>query len=280
MTCTWIDAPELWEGKNKQYLNLLLENPIENSPVFTYAVLQLPGNHLIFWHHRKVHSFRGWAMVHGTPASSIVVIRGDVLVHRIFFKSLHEDDKIKFEYIREDETKYFSRFFLEQPVPSCYYYEIDLGTSWKLDAPVPAVNDASFKIHLFDTDSSLALITFYQYPATSPATEIFPRLNGLYITRGGGKIIAALYDRLSILPYKLDVVAIGGILVNESERNKGFCKALVREYLERLHDAGTSRAGLFVSVHNEPAIECYEAAGFIRKSTYYELECTGKKSSI
>ncbi|HME54215.1 MAG TPA: GNAT family N-acetyltransferase [Candidatus Lokiarchaeia archaeon] len=278
MSCTWIDAPELWDGKNNKYLNLLLENPIENSPVFTYAALQLPGNHLIFWHHRKVHGFRGWAMVHGTPTSSTVVIRGDVLVYRVFFKSLHEGDKVKFEYIRGEETKHFSRFFLEQPVPSCYYYEIDLGTSWKPDELVPVMNDTGCKAHVFDPDISLDLIAFYQYPATSPSTDIFPRLNGLYMTRDG-KIIAALYDRLSILPRQLDVVAIGGVLVAEDERNKGFCKALVREYLERLHDAGTCKAGLFVSVHNEPAIKCYENAGFTRKKTYYELEGSGKKSS-
>ena len=217
-------------------------------------------------------------MVHGTPSPNTVIIRGDMFVFHVFLKSLHEDDKVKFEYIRDDETKYFSRFFLEQPEPSCYYYEIDINTNWNSDVSKLNIDDAGCEIHAFDPTRSLDLIRFYQYPAASPATEIFPRLNGLYMTRDGN-IIAALYDRLSILPYRLEVVAIGGVLVDENERNKGFCKTLVQEFLERAHNAGMSKAGLFVDIHNEAAIKCYENAGFIRKKMYYELECNGKKSS-
>ena len=280
MTLDWIDAAAIWLPANKQRLDHLLQNPIETSPAFTHASLQYPLNQLVFWERSSPPRIRGWVLVHGMRDSCTWnILRGDEFCFKTYFRSLHSAEKAVFEYIRDEERGFYARILGVEPIPFASYYETtrDAFHAQSKDPTDFLLHDA-YKMHVFEPARALEWIKFQGYPVEEAAFSIYPRLNGLYVTRDN-TIIASVHDGLSMLPFQVPEVAINGIKVAEAERGKGICTALLRTFLERLFSSSKQRVGLFVDVNNIAAIHCYERAGLVKKQVYYKVELDRAKSS-
>nr|MDO8108767.1 GNAT family N-acetyltransferase [Candidatus Sigynarchaeota archaeon] len=280
MTCTWIDAKAIWEAKNKPYLDHLLHDSLENSPVLTFSRFPFPTNQFFFWPPASDLAYRGWGLWYGSPGTkSWVVLRGNKLVFLAFFQSLKGGEEVTFDYIREEETPHFTAYFGKQPALSDFYYEMTPDICPRGDTPpLEWLHSLGLAVHDFPPPSIDALLSLYKYQRDDIARPTLQAVKGLYVTRDD-RIIAAMYDNLSIVPRALDAACISGVLVADTERNKGICNALTRLFLERLFQLGNKKVGLFVSANNHAAIKCYENAGLVQKKKYYRLELDPRKSS-
>ncbi|MEX2681193.1 MAG: GNAT family N-acetyltransferase [Candidatus Sigynarchaeota archaeon] len=280
MTLDWIDAAAIWLPENKHRLGYLLMDPIENSPAFTHAMLGFPLNKFVFWERSNLRQVFGWALAHGTwDSRSWTILRGDEFCFETFLQGLDPIENHLFEYVREDERRYYVRLLGVNPVPFAYYYEItkDAYSARSKDFSNFSI-PAPFNIEDFEQKRVQDWIRFQGYPAGDPASSIFPKLEGMWIVCDG-QIVASVHDGLSMLPFKIPDAAINGVKVVEHDRGKGLCAALLNAFLGRLFSSGKQRAGLFVDVHNEPAMHCYERVGLVKKQLYYKVELDAAKSS-
>ncbi len=276
----WIDVAAIWLPENKHRLDHLLHDPIENSPAVMHAILGFPLNQFVFWERPSPTRIRGWALTHGTwDSRSWNILRGDEFCFETFLRSSNPAESQAFEYIREEERVLYARFLDVKPIPFAYYYEAtrDEFQARSNDLAEVAVNKP-YKIHAFDPGRALDWIKFQGYPSEEPAVSAYQRLDGLCMTCDG-QIVASVHDGLSMLPCQVQEAAINGIRVAESDRGKGFCTALLHEFLDRLFSSGKQRAGLFVDTLDESAKHCYERVGLVKKQRYYKVELEPAKSS-
>ncbi len=280
MPLDWIDASSIWLPANKQRLDHLLRDPIDASPAFIHASLGYPLNHFVFWERSNPKRIRGWALVHGTQDSRTwSILRGDEFCFKTYLETLAPGEKAVFEYVRDEERVFYARILGVEPVPFACYYETTRDAFYaRSKDPTIFLLPEPFKIHLFEPARALEWIKFQGYPVEEPAFSIYPKLNGLCAT-SNGSIIASVHDGLSVLPFQVPEAAINGVKVAKNERGKGICAALLRTLLDRLFSSGKHRVGLFVDIHNESAMHCYEMAGFVKKVVYYKVELDRAKSS-
>jgi ribosomal protein S18 acetylase RimI-like enzyme len=280
MTVDWIDARTIWQQGNKARLDHLLQEPIENSPAFTYASLHFPLNQFVFWEDSSRKRIQGWAIAHDTPSTCTwSILRGDLACFKAYLGAIKPGEAAVFEYIRPEERAYFTNIIGVEPGPFAWYYEITADEYHRQSKdPTRFLFHEPCKVHHFDRASARDLILFQGYPVAEPATVIFPRLNGMYVTCGG-QIIASIHDGLSLLPVQVPCATINGVKVASDEQRKGICKALLHAFLAKLFASSKQRVGLFVDVNNVAAKTCYEAVGLVKKQLYYKVELERAKSS-
>jgi hypothetical protein len=267
-----VKPEEIWTPENRRYLSYLIDAPFQNSPILLRCLFNSQLKRLFFAMEDYEAPVQGCILVsYEDLGRTAVILRGTTEVFDRFIPVLEMGQTTEFDYIEPADCPLYTERFGSEPSLATHFYETTtpLGED-TLDELLDLAREGGYKIKDIDSAMTNALIGFYRFPVNKTSLAIFSKVSGLYALKRA-EIVACAYDTFSLLQDPIQVAIIGGVRVDERERNRGLCRMLTGMLLNRLFDTGHEEIGLFVDFDNGPAISCYERVGFARVSDVYRL---------
>ncbi|MFX0098021.1 MAG: GNAT family N-acetyltransferase [Candidatus Hodarchaeota archaeon] len=268
-----MEANDVWKPANKVFLKFLLAKPVENSAVLFRSHFRSSLKKIFFGLSSDKSEILGYAYVDFTSIKTIrIIVRGDEPVFTRFLEIYGTDNDTTFQFIQEKDCKFFQEVYGIEPKLKLFFYDIHLQGKLKENSDDIAFNrEKGYALKEFGQDLIPGIIKFYNFKIDEKNVEIFSTLDGIALV-SKKKIVGAIYDNFSMLKERAMFSLIGGVKVLERERNKGICKFLLKNYMNKLYGKNLTNIGLFVDHDNIAAGKCYESVGLLKKEDYYHLE--------
>ena len=263
-----VDPRKLWEPTSKKFLIYLLGDPIKNSAILIRSWFPSDLKRLFFGLDEE-KKIQGCAFVdYSSLNANKIIMKGSPMFFEYFLPCLDLTNVIQFDYVDKSEMKFFNFYPSARSEISYLYYIKEEKTYFKDLNLINEIKLANF-IEL-DENKIEQLRIFYNLPRVSKSNELLRKLNGLCLINKE-KIIASIYDNLSIIENPSTYGLLGGIRVQKEWQNKGLCTHMTNCFSNQLMMNKRQEIGLFVHKDNIAAQKCYENAGFKCKKKLFRL---------